>query len=123
MSEWAVPFDKASVKDLEDAMSDADRMEQASRFRGTIMGLVLKRFKGLKVEIYANEHPPPHFHVKTSEGSASFSIDDCLPLEGDRIILRRHREISRWHQSNRDALIETWNTTRPSDCPVGEFRD
>lgn len=25
---------------------------------------LVDRIKGLKIEVYANEHPPPHFHVK-----------------------------------------------------------
>lgn len=32
---------------------------------------------GLKIEIYSNEHPPPHFHVKSPNIDASFTIEDC----------------------------------------------
>src|SRR5690606_38326621 len=37
---------------------------------------------GLKIEIYSNEHPPPHFHVKSPNVDASFSIDDCTKING-----------------------------------------
>jgi hypothetical protein len=32
---------------------------------------------GLRIEIYSNEHPPPHFHVKGGDINASFAIEDC----------------------------------------------
>jgi len=43
---------------------------------------LVDRINGLKIEIYSNEHPPPHFHVKSPNVNASFSIESCEKLEG-----------------------------------------
>ena len=32
---------------------------------------LVARVNGLKIEIHPNEHPPPHFHVKTPKVNAS----------------------------------------------------
>jgi len=77
---------------------------------------------GLRIEIYPREHAPPHFHVVSGDLRASFAIDDCRLLEGD--IASRDRALVRWwHQHSRRKLIEVWNATRPTDCPVGQIVD
>ena len=76
--------------------------------------------KGLKIEIYPNEHPPPHFHVKSGGNKVSFSIEKCELLEG-KIDGRQKALVEWWHKRAKDKLIETWNNTRPSDCPVGKI--
>lgn len=74
--------------------------------------------KGLKMEIYPNEHPPPHFHVKGGGISVSFSIKDCELLEG-KLDGRHTALVKWWHERTKDKLIEIWNNTRPTNCPVG----
>ena len=76
------------------------------------------QLQGLVLEIYPREHPPPHFHVRGGDVDASFSILDCSLLQGQ--ITRGDLElIQLWHAHSRGRLIEVWNATRPSDCPVG----
>ena len=79
---------------------------------------LVARVNGLKIEIYSREHPPPHFHISGREIDATFSITECDHLEGK--IGGRERALVRWwYKRSRSMLIETWNDTRPSDCPVG----
>jgi hypothetical protein len=74
--------------------------------------------KGLSLEIYAREHPPPHFHVRGADIDASFSILDCSLLAGD--IRSKDYELVRWwHARAKSRLVAIWNDTRPWDCPVG----
>ncbi len=120
--EYVVPFDHESVHTLQAAIDRTEGHDHQEHEGGVYLEHMVARFNGLKIEIFANEHPPPHFRVKTSDGTANFRIDNCEPLNGDKSVLRKHREIQKWHATNRDALIETWNNTRPSDCPVGELR-
>lgn len=52
--------------DLESRLRAAAEREQRKlemRYGPTI-SLLVDRCAGLRVEVYANEHPPPHFHVK-----------------------------------------------------------
>lgn len=79
---------------------------------------LVERVNGLKIEVYAREHPPPHFHVTGGGLNATFSLVDCSHIEGH--ISRRDEALVRWwYQRCRKVLVRAWNSTRPSDCPVG----
>lgn len=83
----------------------------------------IDRIKNLKVEIYSDEHPPPHFHVKTNDGDEnSFRIDNAEPLYPNGGLKKWFKNIKKWHSENRYILIETWNEMRPTDCPVGPIK-
>ena len=123
MSEIVVEFEGESVDALLRDMNLADILEpKPGKRKSRHIDFLVGRFNGLKIEIFANEHPPPHFRVKTNAGTGNFSIDTCESLNGSDAIIRRHREIKRWHEDNRQLLIDRWNETRPSDCTVGKFR-
>jgi len=76
---------------------------------------------GLKVQVFSREHPPPHFRVLYAGDNADFAISDCRKLVGG--LAKWERTIRAWHAENKDKLIEVWNRTRPSDCPVGPYRE
>jgi len=82
---------------------------------------LVARVNGLRIEIYSNEHPPPHFHVKSPNVDASFTIDDCTKLSGT-ISSNDYRKIKYWHEHAKSILIERWNSTRPTNCVVGEYK-
>jgi hypothetical protein len=75
----------------------------------------------LRIVIHPNEHPPPHFHVIGSGINASFAIDNCALLRGD-IGSRERQLVEYWHRRGRTRLVDVWNKTRPSDCPVGPIK-
>jgi hypothetical protein len=77
--------------------------------------------RSMRVEIYPGEHAPPHFHVKSDSINASFSIDDCSLLRGS-VSSGTLRKVRYWHQRAKPMLVETWNSTRPGDCTVGECK-
>ncbi len=74
----------------------------------------------MKVEVYSDEHAPPHFHVKSPTIDASFAINDCKVLRGE-VSGASLRTIRYWHQHAKPKLVEVWNSTRPGDCEVGVF--
>lgn len=80
------------------------------------------RADGLRFEIYPNEHPPPHFHVRSADVDASFAISDCSLIQGSapRDALDKIRY---WHMKCKLELIAAWNSTRPTDCQVGQYRE
>jgi hypothetical protein len=87
--------------------------------------LIFKRARvgqigGLKIEIYANEHAPPHFHVKSNEIDAVFTISDCKLLKGT-VSSKDERLINYWHSGSKSKLVEMWNRMRPANCPVGQI--
>ena len=83
---------------------------------------LVERLHGLKIEIYANEHPPPHFHVKSPELTATFAIDDCRQLSG-QAPASAVQKIKYWHRFSKPKLVAIWNATRPTDCTVGGYRE
>jgi hypothetical protein len=81
---------------------------------------LVERLAGLRIEIYPNEHPPPHFHVKSPGVNASFVIEDCRLLNG-HANSEALQKIKHWHQFSKAKLVEAWNATRPTDCRVGKY--
>jgi hypothetical protein len=79
---------------------------------------LVERINGLKIEIYSNEHVPPHFHVKSANINAAFAIDDCALISGS-VDGKTKRLITYYHKLSRGKLITFWNETRPTGCPVG----
>lgn len=82
---------------------------------------LVARVNGIRIEIYANEHAPPHFHVRSPNVDASFAIVDCRKLAGD-VSPGDLRKIRYWHKHAKPLLIERWNSTRPTDCVVGKYQ-
>ena len=76
------------------------------------------RVNGLKIEVFAKEHPPPHFHISGGDIDATFSLVDCTHLHG-RISGREEALVKWWYQRSRSTLVRAWNDSRPSNCPVG----
>ncbi|MBB4767745.1 MULTISPECIES: DUF4160 domain-containing protein [Xanthomonas] len=74
-----------------------------------------------KVEIFSNEHPPPHFHVSYSGESNCFRIDNGEPLY-EKGLNKFWPNIREWYSINKISLVNTWNKTRPANCPVGEIK-
>jgi len=78
--------------------------------------------RGMRVEIYSKEHPPPHFHVLSPTIDASFRIDNCTLLNGE-VTKDEHKKIRYWHKQAKPMLIEKWNLMRPTDCVAGLYRE
>lgn len=95
------------------------QQEDGTEFLIEIRQLV-ERVSGLRVEIYPNEHPPPHFHVVSPNVDASFAIEDCSRLKG-RICSQDERKIRYWHKHAKSLLIQQWNSNRPTNCVVGAY--
>ncbi len=122
--EWVVNFEDDSLSDLKLGLLMADIRSQESYNSSVspMKELVLDRIRAVKIEIFADEHPPPHFRVKYNETTANFNICDCMKTKGE--IKPSHQKIIEkwWRKGGKQKLIDTWNRTRPSDCPVGKYR-
>lgn len=77
---------------------------------------------GLKIEVFSKEHAPPHFHISGNGVDAIFSIADCELLAGN--IGRRERGIVVWwYKRSKPLIVDAWNKSRPSRCPVGIIKE
>lgn len=79
---------------------------------------LVAKVNGLRIEVYAREHAPPHFHIKGGDVDATFSLIDGSWIDG-RISGRERALVQWWYQRSRSVLVKAWNESRPSDCPVG----
>lgn len=120
MAEWIV----AVPQELEEDLKRSLLIENLSELHGRSDSLILivDSIGKLKIEIFANEHPPPHFRVSCGEGSCRFRISDGTPLDANGLS-KYFRRIKTWHKENKKVLVDIWNARRPSDCPVGEYRE
>lgn len=115
MSEWAVPAPESLVGQLRDDFQSGPLLDDNGRRQ--LEEASVDSINGLRVEVFAREHPPPHFRVVYQGESANFDICSGEPLTAG--LTKWHRNIRKWHGSNRSVLIDSWNRMRPSDCPVG----
>ena len=106
------PLDELAESIRQGEMLDADGTRQLNE-------KVVDRIHELKVEIFANEHPPPHFRVMYQGQSANYAIRDCEKLNGD--IKKYHNNVVALHADNKEKLIKAWDSSRPSNCPVGKY--
>ena len=133
-SRWFYMDDPSSLVSIDDLAEHLHSLLSSGTYIGEFPGSngpilveakeLVERIDGLKIEIYSNEHPPPHFHVISTNVKASFSLDHCKLIDGK--INKKHKvKIQYWfHNLNaKKSLVEVWNRTRPSDCVVGLFRE
>ncbi len=83
---------------------------------------LVDKIRGLKIHIYPDEHAPPHFHVVAPGIDAAFSIADCSLIKGS-VDSKTRDLIVYWYGAARPKLVEVWNNTRPTGCPVGPIHD
>ncbi|MFA8443754.1 DUF4160 domain-containing protein [Yoonia sp.] len=102
------------IVDIDESGNDDKRM---------LMEVYVAHVKAAKVEVFSREHPPPHFRVLYQGSSANYEISDCTRMNGSGQVLRFEKNIKKWWKKNKEKLIEIWNERRPSDCPVGEYRE
>ncbi|WP_423601228.1 DUF4160 domain-containing protein [Roseateles sp. MS654] len=68
----------------------------------------LIRLTKSRIDIYANDHLPPHFHVRANDGSkAAITIRDMVVIAGEvpRAALTEART---WAENRRPLLLKVW---------------
>ncbi|WP_409449560.1 MULTISPECIES: DUF4160 domain-containing protein [unclassified Brevundimonas] len=77
--------------------------------------------KRVKLEVFSDEHPPPHFRVSYDGSSANFAIQTGLRLDGNASLAVKDRTVAQWWLTYRVAIAALCNKTRPTGRTVGEF--
>lgn len=81
---------------------------------------LVAKVNNLRIEVFPDEHPPPHFHVVYPGVNASFALSNCSLLKG-HIGNRERGLVKWWYDRSRALVIKAWNESRPTDCQVGPF--
>lgn len=123
MNEWIVSVPEDLTEKLVDSFCSGALYEVDGRELHLLEEETIGQFQGLKVEIFSNEHPPPHFRVKYQSSSANYKISDCSRMNGQGQVLKYERNIVKWWKDNKTELIDAWNRLRPTDCPVGLYKE
>lgn len=67
----------------------------------------IARLGKLLIQVYANDHNPPHFHAVTADEEALIRIDTLEILQG-LISRRSYRAACEWASANRNVLEAEW---------------
>ena len=67
----------------------------------------ISRFYGIVIRMYANDHPPPHFHAEYGDVSAQIDIRTGQVLEGT-LPTRGLRLVLEWVEVHRQELLENF---------------
>lgn len=72
-------------------------------------------FGKLKLQIFADDHNPPHFHAVNSDHEALLRLSDLTVLRG-QISRRDYDTIKKWtsKKANKDLLIDAWDRLNQS---------
>lgn len=65
---------------------------------------------GVSFHLYANDHNPPHFHIKTKDGriDASLRIDDCSLLNGTPLSSKDEKRVERFWKDHKHNFEKFW---------------
>lgn len=119
---FRVELTQDEFPELGELLSALDPSSRNGNSQTNLMVLQVAEVDGFKFEIYAKEHPPPHFHISFNDKNVAFSIPDCKPMKGSKVKGKELRFIKRWAKKNQAKLIDKWNESRPDDCPVGPIK-
>jgi Domain of unknown function (DUF4160) len=72
--------------------------------------------EGVKIQLYAQEHPPPHFHAAFAEYRAQIDIASLGVLRGHLPPAKLAAVIS-WAETRREALMQAWDTVLAKQKP------
>ncbi len=73
-------------------------------------------FDGVKIQFYAAEHPPPHFHAIHAEHRVQIAIDPLRVLNGDLPPAKLSAVLS-WARPRRAALLAAWDAMQAKRRP------
>jgi len=75
---------------------------------------------GAKIQLYANEHPPPHFHVVFAEYRVQIDIATLTVLRGS-LPRAKLATVLAWAEPRKPELLKAWETVVANELP-GKIR-
>jgi hypothetical protein len=71
----------------------------------------LCRFYGIIIQMYYDDHSPPHFHVIYNDYKAVIAINDYRLLYGD-LPPKALGMVIEWTRAHRNELLQDWELAR-----------
>ncbi|MES2390211.1 MAG: DUF4160 domain-containing protein [Acidobacteriota bacterium] len=73
-------------------------------------------FYGIVIQMFWNDHPPPHFHVRYAEFKGKFEIEFLRRISSD-LPANAERLVMEWAQLHKTELLASWNQCRSGVIP------
>lgn len=73
------------------------------------------RFYGISIQMYWNDHNPPHLHARYGNAKAAFRIDTGALLFGE-LPPTAHRLAEQWALAHRIELEQNWERARVQEA-------
>jgi len=70
----------------------------------------ISRFEGMIIQMYYDDHPDPHIHVKYAAKRAKIDLDGNL-VAGELPLPKLHI-VKRWIILHKEELLKNWNRMR-----------
>lgn len=79
----------------------------------------ISRFFGIVIQMYADDHAPPHFHARYAGHAARIAIETHEVLAGS-LPPRALALVVEWAALHRDELLADWRLAR-ADLPLSKI--
>lgn len=71
----------------------------------------ISKFYGIRIEMFFNDHNPPHFHAKYGEHKAEIDIRTLGVLRG-ALPAKAQALVTEWTLAHREELLADWQLAR-----------
>ncbi|MBC8488131.1 MAG: DUF4160 domain-containing protein [Bacteroidetes bacterium] len=72
----------------------------------------IKIIDSIKIDVYAREHPPPHFHVLCAEYEELIVIETLETYIG-YIPVAQRKKVIKWAKTQKELLLENFKRLNP----------
>lgn len=76
----------------------------------------ISMFYGILIQMYWDEHAPPHFHAIYGEYKASIDIKNLTLLDG-ALPRKATQMVLEWAELHQQALLEDWDLCQEKHMP------
>jgi Domain of unknown function (DUF4160) len=77
----------------------------------------VKRFNRCRIEMYFDDHPPPHFHIVTRKNERVAIVIETLVVQAGEADSRDTAEAVTWALENREELRSRWQEYSEEESP------
>lgn len=77
----------------------------------------ISRFYGIVIQMYTEEHPPPHFHARYAGSAVQVGINPVRVLEG-QLERRAMSLVLEWTALHQSELMANWDRMRRDEAPL-----
>ena len=71
---------------------------------------------GIRIEVYFDDHPPPHFHARSAEHRFQMRISDQAVIAGSAPV-PVIRKVRAWAFRHRRELLDAWKKVSNWEVP------